>query len=171
MNSPWKKQWMTKTVASGGKEEHVWSISYLLMTVNPSADLQSIIPNLEKETGKIGLRLNSEKTKVRIIGEALMFPPLTIGHQTTEEVKCFTYLGCVVVNNGKVEADINSRIGKASWMFQRLLSIRSCQQLVSGPRSTFTTPSSPWLSLMPVKHGKWHQEFQKAQCGLAELFM
>ena len=81
--------------------------------------------NMERETGKIGLRLNHEKMKVMIIREATMFPPITIGHQTTEEVNCLTYLGSVVDNNVKLEADVNSRTGKASLTFQRLCLIQS----------------------------------------------
>ena len=59
---------------------------------------------------------------------------IAIGHQTTEEVKHFTYLGSVVDNNGKVEADVNSRIGEASLTFQWLCSIWSMSTISLRPK-------------------------------------
>ena len=43
--------------------------------------------------------------KVMITGEATMFPPIITGHQATEVVKHFMYLGTAVDNNGEVEAN------------------------------------------------------------------
>ena len=120
-----KKQWMTKAVASSGKEELDFGDDISLLA-NTRADLQSMTTNLEREAAKIGLRLNSERVKVMITAEATMFPPITIDHQTTEEVKHFTHLSSVGDNNGEVEAYVNSRIGKASSTFPRL-----CHDLVN----------------------------------------
>ena len=50
----------------------------ITLLANTRADLQSFTTNLEREAGKIGLRLNSEKMKAMITGEATMFPPITI---------------------------------------------------------------------------------------------
>ena len=97
----------------------------IALLANTRANLQSMTTNLEREAGKIGLRLNSEKMKVMIIGETTVFPQVTISHQTTEEFQCFTHFSRVVDNNGKVEVNVNSRIGKASSMFQRLCLICS----------------------------------------------
>ena len=135
----------------------------ITLLANTRADLQSTARNLKREAGKIGLRLNSKKMKVIIIKEVTTFPPINIGHQTTEEIKCFIYLGSIVDNNGKQEADINSRIGKASLMCQ-------CQQLVSALRSTCTIPSSLLLPLMPAKIENDIGNHKKAQNISAELF-
>ena len=89
----------------------------ITLLANTSADLQSMTTKLEGEACKIWLRLNSEQTKVMITGEATVFPPIIIGQQTTEYVKNFTYLGSMVDNSGKLEPDVNSRIGKVSFMF------------------------------------------------------
>ena len=87
-----------------------------------------------------------------------MFPPINIGKQTTEKVKCFTYLGSVVDKIGEVEADVNSRIGKASLTFQRLHPIWSMSIIISLRTkihlyNTLIT-SSPNLPLLAVKYGK-----------------
>ena len=124
--SPWKKQWITKTVAWGRKEVvHLMDLYFaddIALLASTRAELQSMSTNLEREAGKIGLRLDSENMKVMIIRKAMMVSLIIIGHQTTEEVKHFVYLGSVVDKNGKVEGDRNSRIEKASLTFQRLCS-------------------------------------------------
>ena len=53
------------------------------LLANIRKDLQSMATNLEREAGKIGLRLNSQMTRVMITGEATTFPSIIIGHQTT----------------------------------------------------------------------------------------
>ena len=60
-----------------------------------------------------------------IIGVTMMFQTIIFGHQRTEDVKHFTYLGSLVDKNGKVEADVKNRIRNASLTFQRLHSIWS----------------------------------------------
>ena len=51
----------------------------IALLANTRTDLQSMTTDLDREAGKIGLRLNSEKMKVMIPRDATMFPPITIG--------------------------------------------------------------------------------------------
>ena len=87
-------------------EAHLTNLNFandIALLADTRPDLQSMTTNLERDAGKIGLRL--------IIGEAITFPPIITGHQTTEVVKHFTYLASIVDNKGKVEADVRG-LGK-----------------------------------------------------------
>ena len=134
---------MTKTVVLGGKRGACLIRSWLctddiaLLDQHQARFTKHDTMNLEREDGRMGLRLNSEKGKSWLLEEAPIFPPTNIGHQTTEEVKCFTYMGSVVDNNSKVEEDVNSRIGKASSMFQRLCSVCSMSTIKSQDQDPF----------------------------------
>ncbi|CAJ1061277.1 uncharacterized protein LOC118430077 [Xyrichtys novacula] len=50
-------------------------------------------------------------------------PPLSIGEQDIEYVENFTYLGSNISNTGDMEKDVQTRIGKAAGVFQRLRNI------------------------------------------------
>jgi len=68
---------------------------------------------------KVGLRINSEKTKVMTVGDQAT-PPITLDVQNIEKVNKFQYLGSYLSEDGDVEVDIRARLGKASSVFQRL---------------------------------------------------
>ena len=116
------------------------------LLANTRVDLQSLTTNLETETGKIRLRLNSEKMKI------MLFPSIIIGLQTAEVVKSFTYLGTIMDAKGKVEADISSRIGITSLMFQRLHLIWSMSTISLRTKiclyKIFITPIATYASKM-----------------------
>ena len=146
------------------------STDNITLLASTRADSQSITTNMGREAGKIGLRLNSEKIKVIIIGETGTFPQIIIGHQTTEEVKHFICLSSIVEKYGKVEAVVNSRIGKLSVMFPRLhsiwpmltISLRSKIHLYN----TLITPIATYAR----KPRNDIKNLEKAHCISAELF-
>ena len=68
--------------------------------------LQSMTDNLTSTAAKVGLRINTEKTKVMSVREQ---QPMV--------------LGISISNKGATERDISCRLGKAASVFQRLSSI------------------------------------------------
>ena len=78
---------------------------------------------LETEAGKIGLRINADKTKIMKTGNAPTILHITTGQRPVEQVSHFTYLGSSLSNDGSIHTDVKRRIGKASTIFQRLQSI------------------------------------------------
>ena len=80
--------------------------------------MQTATSNLENEAIKVGLRINENKTKtMNIRGPD---PKICVNGKTIENVHKFTYLGSILAIDGDVEVDINSRIGKASAVFNRM---------------------------------------------------
>ena len=84
--------------------------------------LQRMTNDVQASAEKIGLQLNSDKTKAMVINakSAITTTMVINGGNSVETVGQFTYLGSVVTEKGDAETDINCRIGKASAVFQRL---------------------------------------------------
>ena len=97
----------------------------IALLANTKESLQKMTTKLEAAASNVGLRINSEKTKVMHVGNANTSTGITVGCQPIEEVKQFTYLGSVLSDGGNTEADVNCRIGKASAVFQRLRQVWS----------------------------------------------
>uniref|UniRef100_A0A914VG25 Reverse transcriptase domain-containing protein n=1 Tax=Plectus sambesii TaxID=2011161 RepID=A0A914VG25_9BILA len=92
-------------------------IALIGLTLQNLADLTTI---LENEAARIGLRINSLKTKVMRIGYIRSNIPVIVGQQRIEEVDQFTYLGSVIADDGNAKHHVKCRLGKASAVFQRL---------------------------------------------------
>ncbi|XP_078671992.1 uncharacterized protein LOC144911640 [Branchiostoma floridae x Branchiostoma belcheri] len=73
--------------------------------------LQHLTTKLETSSGKVGLRVSSEKTKAMEVGNHTGQSRLniTVNNSQVEVVDQFTYLGSVISNSGEVEPDINCR--------------------------------------------------------------
>ena len=89
--------------------------------------LQNMTNDLDSGSTKVGLRISCEKTKTMTIsGDGF---PLVIGQQQVEEVTRFTYLGSNMSADGDAEVDVNSRLGKAGAIFQKMSPIWSSKTI------------------------------------------
>ena len=68
--------------------------------------------NLASTAAKVGLRINTAKTKIMSVKE---YHPITVqvNNQNAEEIESFTYLGSRISNKGNTELDISSRLSIA----------------------------------------------------------
>jgi len=63
--------------------------------------------------------MSGKKTKTRTVGKLQVMPPITLDNQNIENVVKFQYLRSYMSEDGDAEADIWTRIGKSSSVFQR----------------------------------------------------
>ena len=92
--------------------------------------LQDMITNLETEAAKVGLRISHSKTKVMRAGTTQSHINIQIVNTAIERVQQFPYHGSILsCENGGTEADVNSRVGKASAVFQKMRAIWSTQTI------------------------------------------
>ena len=80
-------------------------------------NLQSLVDKLDVECNRMGLKINIGKTEVMGItkSKGQLRVVVDIGGQTVKQVSSFRYLGSLVSEDGKCDAEIRSRIamGKA----------------------------------------------------------
>jgi len=98
----------------------------LALLCNTQEELQEMTNSLQWNAAKVGLCINTEKTKAMIVGNNTV-SALTINGTDIEHVDNFQYLGSYMSNDGDVTYDMCTRIEKASSVFRRLRPIwRSC---------------------------------------------
>jgi len=86
-------------------------------------EMQEITDNVEDEARKVGLHINTQKTKLVKIGKIEGTNPVQAGGGQVEEVEQFCYLGSVITNDSSCDKEIKTRMGKANSTFGRLLNI------------------------------------------------
>ncbi|KAK1805428.1 hypothetical protein P4O66_019744 [Electrophorus voltai] len=122
----------------------------IALLANTKPALQSITTCLEGEAEKVGLRINTDKTKVMRVNRQTKVQ-ITIGQQTVEDIDEFTYLSSIVSNNDSgSEADVRCRFGKAAGVSQRLRRIWSSTTINTGIKmrlySTIVIPTAIYAS-------------------------
>ena len=83
---------------------------------------------LEEEAAKLGLIINSDKTKSMRIN-ARNPDPVTVSGAQVEDVEKFTYLGCIATRTGGTEEDVEARIRKARNSYHDLRKIWNSRQI------------------------------------------
>jgi hypothetical protein len=80
---------------------------------------------VEREAGTVGLRINADKTKIKImvVGKMKDKGHVMVGGQRLETVAEFCYLGSVISDNSSCDKDIKTRLGKTNSVFGRLNNI------------------------------------------------
>ena len=78
-----------------------------------------MLERIEKESAKVGLKINVKKFKdMHIVMNNKQ--PLCIHNETIERVTQFTYLGSIIDNTGGTEADVMARLRTAQTAFSAL---------------------------------------------------
>ena len=81
--------------------------------------LHRLITCFAEACNEFGLTISLKKTN--IMGQDVTeVPQIRIGDHTLEVVETFTYLGSTIANNLSLDAELSSRIGKASTAMSRL---------------------------------------------------
>ena len=92
------------------------------LTSHTEDALQRLISCVASACKEFGLTISLKKTNV--MGQDVSsIPNISIGDYTLEVVENFTYLGSTISSNPSLDAELNSRIGKASTAMVRLSTI------------------------------------------------
>ena len=91
-------------------------------------DMKEKLVELKTEGEKVGLKINTNKTKEMRINCPKQ-DELSIGETVIDRVDEFQYLGSVITKNGGTDEDIKQRLKKANVAFMQLKPIWKSQQL------------------------------------------
>ena len=98
-------------------------------TNESQADLQGEMNKISQEAGKMGMKINLEKTEVQHIGRSTKQMVVKINGQLLKQVSDFVYLGGNISSDGTLDKDIGRRIGLASGAMQNLNKIWRARDL------------------------------------------
>jgi hypothetical protein len=85
--------------------------------------LQEITDQVSQQGERLGLVINSDKTKVMTISKEQQDLQTTVRGNKLEQVKEFVYLGGQISQDGRCESDIKRRIGLTWAVFNKLTNI------------------------------------------------
>ncbi|XP_063404260.1 uncharacterized protein LOC134687734 [Mytilus trossulus] len=95
--------------------------------------MQNKTPRLHATALSVGLKINTQKTKIISLNEKNIEQPITLKGNKIDEVENFTYLGTNISQDNGTSKDLMARINKARTSFCRL---RTVWKTTSISRST-----------------------------------
>ena len=105
----------------------------VVLIATSSDDLQELVNRVRTASEKIGLLINSDKTKVMVFGTNEMSTKISLNGEVLEEVESFVYLGSIFTRDGSCTNDIRNRLAMGRSVMQSLSSIwRSKNQNAEG---------------------------------------
>ena len=107
------------------KGQIINQISYAddkVIIARTAQQLQRMVRQLDREGRKYGMKINTSKTKVMVLGKNVMDKKLIveIDNAKLDQVQQFKYLGAVIQNDGRDETEIRCRIAAARSAFQNM---------------------------------------------------
>ncbi|VDP46487.1 unnamed protein product [Schistosoma margrebowiei] len=127
-----------KTSTSEGKHGIQWTSRMPLDDLDFAHDLallsqtqqqmQEKTNSVAAASAAVGLNIHKEKSKILQYNTACT-NPVTINGEDFENVKPFTYLGCIIDEHGGSDEDVKARIGKARAAYLQLRNIWNSKQL------------------------------------------
>ena len=122
--------WVTRESFKTKKTGVQWTLSSQLEDLEFADDLcllsqkvthmRQKVNNLKKNAERVGLKINTEKTKEMRVMTPANTGPIRCGDEAVERVKQFKYLGSIVSDTGGTEEDVKSRKRSAQYMFTTL---------------------------------------------------
>lgn len=94
----------------------------MAIVTDSEKNLQYNLEVLEKELQKINMKINIGKTKSMIVSRENKTHSIKLQGKQIEQVESFKYLGSIIENNGKIDKEINDRMGKTGRIYNMLKS-------------------------------------------------
>ncbi|KAI3360874.1 hypothetical protein L3Q82_012888 [Scortum barcoo] len=79
-----------------------------------SQDLQHVLERFAAECEAAGMRISTSKSEAMVLDRKRVACPLQVGGEVLPQVEEFKYLGVLFTSEGKIEREIDRRIGAAS---------------------------------------------------------
>ena len=102
-----------------GQTERLYDLDYaddIVLLAESEKEAQLLLDRVSQTAARVGLVINSAKTKVMACSTSLV-PKISLDGAVLEVVDYFTYLGSRLAPNGDASGEIRIRIGKASSVF------------------------------------------------------
>ncbi|KAI3355708.1 hypothetical protein L3Q82_004202 [Scortum barcoo] len=122
-----------------------------LVRIAGSQDLQHVLERFAAECEAAGMRISTSKSEAMVLDRKRVACPLQVGGEVLPQVEEFKYLGVLFTSEGKMEREIDRRIGAASavmWSVYRTVVVkkelsRKAKLSIYHGQSTF--PPSPMV--------------------------
>ncbi|KAI3357751.1 hypothetical protein L3Q82_016156 [Scortum barcoo] len=86
----------------------------VVLMASSGQDLQHVLERFAAECEAAGMRISTSKSKAMVFDRKRVACPLRVGGEVLPQVEEFKYLGVLFTSEGKMEREIDRRIGAAS---------------------------------------------------------
>ncbi|KAI3368310.1 hypothetical protein L3Q82_007829 [Scortum barcoo] len=86
----------------------------VVLLASSSQDLQHVLERFAAECEAAGMRISTSKSEAMVLDRKRVACPLRVGGEVLPQVEEFKYLGVLFTSEGKMEREIDRRIGAAS---------------------------------------------------------
>ncbi|KAI3356985.1 hypothetical protein L3Q82_003620 [Scortum barcoo] len=86
----------------------------VVLLASTSQDLQHVLERFAAECEAAGMRISTSKSEAMVLDRKRVACPLRVGGEVLPQVEEFKYLGVLFTSEGKMEREIDRRIGAAS---------------------------------------------------------
>ncbi|KAI3364813.1 hypothetical protein L3Q82_000923 [Scortum barcoo] len=123
----------------------------VVLLASSSQDLQHVLERFAAECEAAGMRISTSKSEAMVLDRKRVACPLRVGGEVLPQVEEFKYLRVLFTSEGKMEREIDRRIGAASAVMRsvyRTVVVKkelSRKAKLSIYRSIYTFPPSPMV--------------------------
>ncbi|KAI3364170.1 hypothetical protein L3Q82_010989 [Scortum barcoo] len=86
----------------------------VVLMASSGQDLQHVLERFAAECEAAGMRISTSKSEAMVLDRKRVACPLQVGGEVLPQVEEFKYLGVLFTSEGKIEREIDRRIGAAS---------------------------------------------------------
>ncbi|KAI3366683.1 hypothetical protein L3Q82_009358 [Scortum barcoo] len=86
----------------------------VVLKASSGQDLQHVLERFAAECEAAGMRISTSKSEAMVLDRKRVVCPLRVGGEVLPQVEEFKYLGVLFTSEGKIEREIDRRIGAAS---------------------------------------------------------
>ncbi|KAI3362094.1 hypothetical protein L3Q82_012420 [Scortum barcoo] len=113
---------ISRHIARGWRESSLgttgFHLCFLQMLASSSQDLQYVLEWFAAECEAAGMTISTSKSEAMVLDRKRVARPLWVGGEVLPQVEEFKYLGVLFMSEGKLECEIDRRIGAASPVMQ-----------------------------------------------------
>ncbi|KAI3364724.1 hypothetical protein L3Q82_010853, partial [Scortum barcoo] len=129
----------------------------VVLLASSSQDLQRVLERFAAECEAAGMRISTSKSEAMVLDRKRVACPLRVGGEVLPQVEEFKYLGVLFTSEGKMEREIDRRIGAASAVMRSVYRTVVVKKELSRRRSSrftgqSTFPPSPMRSGEKLSH-------------------
>ncbi|KAI3376803.1 hypothetical protein L3Q82_000089 [Scortum barcoo] len=119
-----KRKWEDSEVRAAERHMmcfiHTCKYTYdVVLMASSSQDLQHVLERFAAECEAAGMRISTSKSEAMVLDRKRVACPLRVGGEVLPQVEEFKYLGVLFTSEGKMEREIDRRIGAASAVMRK----------------------------------------------------
>ncbi|KAI3356318.1 hypothetical protein L3Q82_017539 [Scortum barcoo] len=137
---------------------------FALPAASSSQDLQHVLERFAAECEAAGMRISTSKSEAMVLDRKRVACPLQVGGEVLPQVEEFKYLGVLFTSEGKIEREIDRRIGAASAVMRSVYRTVVVKKELSR-KAKLSIYRSIYVPTLTYGHELWVMTERTRSCG------